>query len=58
MAISLGLADEIDYYTIEKTLKYAQKEGYKTPYALNICVDFIKKEGSLTWLDKLIKEHK
>lgn len=58
MAISLGLADEIDYYTIEKTLKYAQKEGYKTPYALNICVDFIKKEGSLTWLDKLLKEHK
>lgn len=55
VATSLGLVDTLDHYMIDKVLKYIKEQNPRTPLALNLSGDFVKKRSNVQWLKEKLE---
>jgi diguanylate cyclase (GGDEF)-like protein len=55
VATTLGMADTLDRYMIEKVFKHIQIHTPVTPLALNLGCDFVKKYTNIQWLKEQLE---
>ncbi len=55
VATSLGMADTLDRYMIEKVFNHIKAYTHVTPLALNLSCDFVKKYTNIQWLKEQLE---